>query len=169
MEELKAYLLNVAGGCLLGVGIGHAASMYWPIQPIQPGDAKDNSPATLLAKQGLKVVARVAAEAYALGLATQYILPDPNGADPTNGAAALMLMFISDSGLCRDVRGLNEVMHAMMTRGEVLLTSSAKTDADIELLRANLVTAIKKSIDLTPPATEDAFDDAIDPPGPAVS
>ena len=169
MEELKAYLLNVAGGCLLGVGIGHAASMYWPVKPIEPADASSNSPATLLAKQGLKVVSRVAAEAYALGLATQYILPDPNGADPTNGAAALMLMFISDSALCRDVRGLNEVMHAMMTGGTTLLSTSAKTDADLELLRANLVAAIKKNMNKPPSDPPATLDDATDPPGPAVS
>lgn len=127
MNEIKAFLLNLAGGSLLGIGIGHATRMYFPAISIldNPRSLDNTSPSTAVAKQALVVMARLGAQVFALGTASQYVLPDPQGADPSNGVAALALMLASDPQLWYEVRLLNDMIHAGLMGSSDLPTYEA--------------------------------------------
>lgn len=115
--DLAGFALNLAGGAMLGIAVGHAGMMLIPNFGATPADVKA-SPATAVGKQVLETLFRLGVDIFALAKLSEFVLPAPGNNDPTNGAMAFFIMLHSDKILMSDISKLNSMVHTLLMNAE---------------------------------------------------
>lgn len=157
MGDIGRMVINVAGGALLGVSVGHLGSMFIPSIDITKQAAQHavlgTSGAALLGKAALNAFGRIVVEVGIVAAGSEFFMNAVRGNDPTNGGVALIALVMSDPRLQHDFRVLNTVIHAMMHNGlsqkeiEGLFSSEENKIADY----------LKKAVSTTTDAVEKKF------------
>ena len=124
LNALPSTLLNLAGGALLGIGVGHLGYMTIPSLSLDDDvvqSAKINiKGGMLLMKAATNVFSRLLVEVATVAAASNMLMSQLEGRDPTNGGVALISLVMSDPKMMHDFRVLNSLIHVMLTNGIAL-------------------------------------------------
>lgn len=121
LNSIPRMVLGLTGSALLGLGVGHFGNMFIPGFSLEDEVVESAtvgiSGASLLGKALVNCLSRLIVEITVVAQGSQLLMRELEGSDPTNGAAALMTMIMSDPKLQHDFRVLNSLVHLMMTKG----------------------------------------------------
>ena len=124
LGDIGRMVINVAGGALLGVSVGHLGNMLIPGFSITEEAASHavlgTSGALLLGKAALNAFSRIVVEVSITAASSEMFMSAVRGNDPTNGGVALISLLMSDPKLQHDFRVLNSIIMAMMHNGSSL-------------------------------------------------
>ena len=124
ISDIGRMVINVAGGALLGVSVGHLGSMFIPSFGIAEEAASHamlgTSGVLVLGKAAINAFSRIVIEVSITAASSELFMSAVRGNDPTNGGVALISLIMSDPKLQHDFRVLNSIIMAMMHNGTSL-------------------------------------------------
>lgn len=120
LNTIPSTILAVAGGSLVGFGVGQIGYQFMPgfdVAEEAMADASNTKALMMTVKAATNLLSRLALEVVAVSKVSEVVMPYLQGTDPTNGAAALISLMHSDPSLMHDFRVLSTLVHKLMNSG----------------------------------------------------